>query len=322
MNISDFIIYTDGSYSSSTENGGWGALLTSNNQHTVLQGNVKKDSHPTSNRMELLSAIKSIESTPIGSKIKILSDSQYLIGTMTKNWKRGKNLDLWKELDNICGNRMVTWKKVGGHSGIPENEFVNDLAQFQSGVLAKEPKIEKFYINFKKSYQQPLLSSEISFNSEKLTHIDRSGNAQMVNIGKKNETKRIAKAQSLIKMKSETLAMIQDNSIPKGDVLATARLAGIMAAKQTDKLIPLCHQIPLESVTIEFTFAENHSEIIINSTVEANWKTGVEMEALTAVAVAGLTIYDMCKASDKRIIIGNIHLIEKSGGKSGEFRFD
>jgi cyclic pyranopterin phosphate synthase len=241
---------------------------------------------------------------------------------MTKNWKRGKNLDLWKELDNICGNRMVTWKKVGGHSGIPENEFVNDLAQFQSGVLAKEPKIEKFDINFKKSYQQPLLSSEISFNSEKLTHIDRSGNAQMVNIGKKNETKRIAKAQSLIKMKSETLAMIQDNSIPKGDVLATARLAGIMAAKQTDKLIPLCHQIPLESVTIEFTFAENHSEIIINSTVEANWKTGVEMEALTAVAVAGLTIYDMCKASDKRIIIGNIHLIEKSGGKSGEFRFD
>lgn len=322
MNMQNYIIYTDGSYSSSTENGGWGALLTINNQYSIFQGCEKKENNPTSNRMEMLSAIKGIEGTPADSIIKIFSDSQYLIGTMTKKWNRGKNLDLWKELDRLCLNRNITWEKIEGHSGIPENEFVNALAQFQSGVLSKEPKIENYKIAFEKSSEQAVSPSELFQNPEKLTHVDKSGNAQMVNIGNKNETKRIAKAQGAVKIRTDVLSMIQKNSIPKGDVLSAARLAGIMAAKQTDKLIPLCHQIPLESVTVDFSFSENPSEIIIHSTVEAFWKTGVEMEALTAVAVAGLTIYDMCKASDKRIIIDNIHLIKKSGGKSGEFQFD
>ena len=152
-----------------------------------------------------------------------------------------------------------------------------------------------------------------------LTHFDKQGNPLMVDINKKDSTDRVAIATGKIIMKANTLKKILNLEIKKGDVLNVAKLAGIMAAKKTDQLIPLCHSIPLSYVKVDLE--PNIEESSVNITAEASLvgKTGVEMEALTAVSVAGLTIYDMCKAIDKEMILTNIKLIHKSGGKSGEF---
>ena len=152
-----------------------------------------------------------------------------------------------------------------------------------------------------------------------LTHFDKKGNPSMVNINQKDSTERIAIATGKIIMKANTLKKILDLEIKKGDVLNIAKLAGIMAAKKTDQLIPLCHSIPLSYINVDLK--PNIEESSVNITAEASLvgKTGVEMEALTAVSVAGLTIFDMCKAIDKEMTLTNIKLIYKSGGKSGEF---
>ena len=152
-----------------------------------------------------------------------------------------------------------------------------------------------------------------------LTHFDKNGNPSMVDINQKDTTVRVAIANGKIIMKPNTLKRILDLDIKKGDVLNVAKLAGIMAAKKTDQLIPLCHSIPLSYVNVDLE--PNIEESSINITAEASLigKTGVEMEALTAVSVAGLTIYDMCKAIDRDMILTNVRLMHKSGGKSGEF---
>ncbi len=154
----------------------------------------------------------------------------------------------------------------------------------------------------------------------KLTHIDASGEAHMVDVGDKAETVRVAVAEGFVKMKLETLALIRDGNAKKGDVIGTARLAGIMAAKQTSNLIPLCHPLMLTKVTVDIR--EDHAlpGLRVEAMVKLSGKTGVEMEALTAVSIACLTIYDMAKAADKAMEIVNIRLLEKSGGKSGDFR--
>ncbi len=153
-----------------------------------------------------------------------------------------------------------------------------------------------------------------------LTHIDAKGEARMVDVGSKAETERVAVAEGEIRMAPSTLALIVDGNAKKGDVLGAARLAGIMAAKKTPDLIPLCHPLILASVKVDLEPDENLPGIRVCATVKLTGKTGVEMEALTAVSVACLTIYDMAKATDKAMIITNIRLIEKSGGKSGEYR--
>jgi len=153
----------------------------------------------------------------------------------------------------------------------------------------------------------------------KLSHIDNKGNARMVDISDKNITQREAIARGRIKMKASTLDLIIEGGLPKGDVIPTARIAGIMATKHTHELIPMCHNIPIDSVKIEFEFNTEESCINIKSIVRCNWKTGAEMEALTAASVAALTIYDMCKAVDKDMEIEGITLLEKRGGKSGEY---
>ena len=149
----------------------------------------------------------------------------------------------------------------------------------------------------------------------KLTHLDAHGNARMVDVGGKAETQRIAVASGRITMSDEALAAIRAGDAPKGDVIAAARIAGIMAAKKTAELIPLCHPLALDAVTVEFAFEADG--IRVTATVSLTGKTGVEMEALTAVSVALLTIYDMAKALDKGMVIGGVRLIEKRGGKSG-----
>jgi cyclic pyranopterin phosphate synthase len=155
---------------------------------------------------------------------------------------------------------------------------------------------------------------------KRLSHVDRHGRARMVDISDKGETKREAVARGVITMQPETLRMIQQGSLPKGDVLAAARLAGVMAAKRVPDLIPLCHPLLLTSAEIEFTPVERAGRLDIESRVRITGRTGAEMEALTAVAVAALTVYDMCKAVDKAMVIGSIRLVAKKGGKSGTYR--
>jgi cyclic pyranopterin monophosphate synthase len=156
----------------------------------------------------------------------------------------------------------------------------------------------------------------------KLSHVDDSGRIQMVGVGHKPDTERVAIAEGEVRMKSETLRLIAEGNAPKGDVLTTAQVAGIMAAKQTHNLIPLCHPLPLTKVDVEFEIDEAKSRIRITASARCTGKTGVEMEALTAVSVAALTIYDMAKAVEKGMCIGHIRLVQKSGGKSGEWRME
>jgi cyclic pyranopterin phosphate synthase len=157
---------------------------------------------------------------------------------------------------------------------------------------------------------------------EELTHIDKAGRPKMVDISAKAATQRRAVAKGLVRMKPATLELIKKGQTKKGEVLATAQLAGIMAAKQTPNLIPLCHPIPIEEVTVDFKIDEKNSAIEITATARSTGKTGIEMEALTATAVAALTIYDMVKAVDRGMKIENIRLVQKSGGKSGEITLE
>jgi cyclic pyranopterin phosphate synthase len=151
----------------------------------------------------------------------------------------------------------------------------------------------------------------------RLTHIDENGAARMVDVSAKAETVRQATAKGCVMMRPETRALIEGGGMKKGDVLAAARLAGIMAAKRTSELIPLCHPLPLDAVTVDLTLLEDGVEI--SATVFSTGRTGVEMEALTAVSVAALTIYDMVKAADRGMRIEAIRVIKKSGGKTGDF---
>ena len=155
---------------------------------------------------------------------------------------------------------------------------------------------------------------------KKFTHFDSNGKAIMVDVALKRKTIRTAKASCIVSMDKETFFLIKDGNTAKGDVFGIARIAGILAAKKTHELIPLCHPISISSIKINFELDEKQYLIKIISDCKLNDKTGLEMEALTSVSIAALTIYDMCKAVDKNIIISDIKLLEKSGGKSGKFK--
>jgi len=155
--------------------------------------------------------------------------------------------------------------------------------------------------------------------SRKLTHFDRSGNAHMVDVGSKGETERVAVARASVTMQPATLKLIAAKKAAKGDVLAVAQLAGIMAAKKTPEIIPLCHPLALSSVDVKLSLDKRRSAVDIEATCKLKGRTGVEMEALTAASVAALTVYDMCKAVDRGMVISEVKLLHKSGGKSGTF---
>ena len=152
----------------------------------------------------------------------------------------------------------------------------------------------------------------------RISHLNKKGEAHMVNIGEKEISKRCAIAEGIVRVESTTIEKIKKDKLPKGDLFGTARIAGIMAAKKTSELIPLCHNLLISSVKIEIKLVKN--DIYVLSTVKCDGKTGVEMEALTAVSVSCLTIYDMLKGLDKNAFIANIQLLEKSGGKSGDWK--
>ena len=155
-----------------------------------------------------------------------------------------------------------------------------------------------------------------------LTHIDENGHVRMVDVGEKPDTKRAAVAKGEVVMRPETLHRIAERSLPKGDVLTVAQIAGTMAAKRTSELIPLCHPLLLTQIDLSLSIEEKKSAVVITATVRSFGETGVEMEALTAVSVAALTLYDMVKAVEKTVKINNIRLVEKHGGKSGSIVFE
>ena len=156
----------------------------------------------------------------------------------------------------------------------------------------------------------------------KLTHLDEAGRARMVDVGDKDDTERVAVARGSVQMQPETLALIMEGNMKKGDVLTVAQLAGIMAAKRTSDLIPMCHPLMLSHVAVTCTPNPAENRVDIEASVRLKGKTGVEMEALTAVSVAALTIYDMAKAVDRGMIISDVRVVEKSGGKSGDWRLE
>jgi len=158
-----------------------------------------------------------------------------------------------------------------------------------------------------------------SSDEPRLSHIDASGRAHMVDVGAKDETQRVAVARGRVLMQAETLRLLLRGEIAKGNVLTTAQVAGIMAAKRTHELIPMCHQLLLTGVDVDLVPDESANAIEITATARTTGKTGVEMEALVAVSVAGMTVYDMCKAVDRAMRIDAVRLVRKSGGKSGDF---
>jgi cyclic pyranopterin phosphate synthase len=281
-------IYVDGACQGNPGPGGWAAIIVDGERRQELKG---REESTTNNRMEILAAIKGLEQTPKGSHVVIHSDSEYLVRTMTQNWKRKANIDLWHRLDDLVGERKVDWVWIKGHAGHFENERVNRLANEMAGVVEQAP--------------AP-------------THFDAEGKVHMVDVSEKAATERVAIAKGAVIMKPATLEMIKRGEMSKGDVLAVAQMAGIMAAKQTSHLIPLCHPLPITNVSVEFKLDEGRSAVDITATVKTTAQTGVEMEALTAVAVSALTIYDMCKAVDRGMRIESIRLVRKSGGRSGD----
>jgi len=160
----------------------------------------------------------------------------------------------------------------------------------------------------------------VTMRDSKLTHLDARGRARMVDVGDKPVTRRLARARGAVRMSAEALRLVHQGNLPKGDVLAVARLAGIQAAKQTAHLVPLCHLLPLDHVDVDLRVNTRRRQVEIESRVACRGATGVEMEAVVAVCVAAATVYDMCKSIDRSMIIGGIELVQKSGGRSGVYR--
>jgi len=285
-------IYTDGSCDPNPGQGGWAAIVVDGGAKRTLHGGEQRT---TNNRMEMLAVIKGLGSVPEAADVRVFSDSQYVINTMTRGWKRNTNNDLWTSLDAEAGKRNVEWQWVRGHAGDPLNEEADALARNASEMAGGNPV------------------------DSSLSHVDASGKAQMVDVGRKAETTRVAVAKGSVRMGADTLALVRSNGFEKGDVLGVARVAGIMGAKNTSTLIPLCHPLPLDQVTVEFELNDDAVAVDITATARTKARTGVEMEALTAVTVAALTVYDMCKSADRTMRIGDVRLVRKSGGKSGDF---
>ena len=303
-------IYTDGACLGNPGPGGWGAVISGDGIKRAVHGS---DPHTTNNRMEIMAVVEGLRNISDKSEVAVFSDSTYVINTMTKNWKRNKNKDLWNLLDQEVNSRAVSWHWVKGHSGDPLNEEADRLA-YGEATGKFGPEHEPFLGEGLMETDKP---EPIRTKDDTLTHVDERGAARMVDVGAKPDSDRVAVAIGFVEMKTETLQMIKTNEFKKGDVLSVARIAGIMGAKQTPGLIPLCHPLPLTQVTVDFELDEERSRVEIRATAKTHGKTGVEIEALTATSIAALTIYDMCKAVDRGMQIGT-RLLSKTGGQSGD----
>ena len=281
-------IHTDGSCLGNPGPGGWGAIII------YPDGDVKElsgsNQDTTNNRMELKAVIEALNFLESGSMIELFSDSLYVINTITKGWQKKANIELWNELDNVIQkHNNISWNWVKGHSGDFYNEKVNDIAQGKAEMVKKN----------------------------NLSHVNEEGSVQMVDVGQKSDSERIAVAKGFVKVSQEIISQVLAANNPKGDVLSISRIAGIMAAKKTPELIPLCHQIDLNHVDITIDIDDENNRFVIEASTKSSSKTGVEMESLVAVSITALTIYDMTKAIDHDSLISDIQLVSKKGGKSG-----
>ena len=313
--MAQYEIYTDGSCSGNPGPGGWGAIVLTGGAKTPLSGG---EPQTTNNRMEVMAAIEGLAAVPAGSEVTVHTDSQYLVGTMTKHWKRNVNTDLWDRLDKEVAARAVKWEWLRGHAGHPLNEEADRLAvaamgRFNGGSVPSRPAVPSG------SAPEATPVQQTTTGQDTLTHLDAEGNASMVDVGGKPDSLRTAVASGTITMRPETLELILQGKVEKGDVFTVARIAGINAAKHTWELVPLAHQIPLSHVAVDFATDLSAGTVTITASTRTTAKTGVEMEALTAVSVAALTIYDMCKAVDRAMVIGDVRLMEKRGGTHGDY---
>ena len=297
-------IYTDGAYNPVLGQGGWGAVVVEDGQKRVFSGTDKKT---TSNRMEITAALEGILRIPQGSEVVVYTDSQYLFGCMSKGWQRRANRDLWERVDAAVSQRRVRWQWIERTTKNPFHQEAHSLA---TNLASQSERLWPVSSEGQKGQPEAPVGEE-------LTHMDAMGRPRMVDVTEKPDTQREALAGCMVRMKASTFNLLKKGSMPKGDVLAIAQLAGIMAAKQTPHIIPLCHPVLIGDTKVEFGLDEKASTVEITTTVKSTGKTGVEMEALTAATAAALTIYDMCKAVDRGIQIDRIRLIRKSGGKSG-----
>ena len=317
-----FDIYTDGSCSGNPGPGGWAAVIEHDGEKTRLSGGERST---TNNRMEIMAAIKGLEAAPPGATAVVHSDSEYLVKTMTKGWKRNVNRDLWEQLDLTVAKRNVDFRWVRGHSGHPQNEEADRLAVQAMQAAANGDTSSDSLSPWERVRVRASPSGVASPSAPAeggLTHIDPHGSARMVDVGDKPDSARTAIASGVVAMQPETLSLIVEGRAEKGDVFTVARIAGINAAKHTWELIPLAHQVPLSHVSVDFEPepATETARVRITAQARTTAKTGVEMEALTAVSVAALTVYDMCKAVDRGMTIEGVRLVEKTGGTHGDYR--
>lgn len=296
-------IYTDGAYNPITRDGGWAAVLVEEDRQRVFSGMVTAT---TNNRMEITAALEGLKQTPMGTETTVYTDSQYLYGCMARNWERKANRDLWELMDKEAAQRKVKWEWIDQNVINPYQKEAHNLATAQ--------------VNPKEGNQKE--ASAKAAAAVGLTHVDAAGRPKMVDVTEKADTVRESTAKCTVRMQPATFDLIKQGKVAKGDVLTVAQLAGIMGAKQTPYLIPLCHPLLIGEAKVEFKPDEVSSSIEITAMVKITGKTGVEMEALTATAIAALTIYDMCKAVDRGITIDNLRMVRKSGGKSGTIELE
>lgn len=298
----------------------------------------------TNNRMELMGVIAGLESTAsLGKerKTEVVSDSSYVVNGMSKGWARrwrangwrrnkqgdmALNPDLWGRILDAVDDRDVVFRWVKGHAGHPQNEECDAMVREASRLPKKQQLIDTGYERKGSAptvemspFQSLIETDQLTKPQLELTHIDSSGEARMVDIGDKAITERIGTASCEIEMSAKTLSLIRSGSIGKGDVIATAKLAGVMGGKRTADLIPMCHNIPISQIEVDIEELADGTGLKIEATARANWRTGVEMEAMTAASIAALTVYDMCKSAERGIRVKNLSLLRKSGGKSGDY---
>ena len=355
-------IHTDGSCLLNPGPGGWGAVIAGEGGATSKLSGGERST--TNNRMEIVAVIEALEAIPQGASAVIHSDSEYVVKTMTKGWKRNANKDLWERLELAAAARNVEFRWVRGHAGNKGNEMadrlaVNAMKDIERGKIpsggrsvenappphkaaasppsAPSPRRQESEsaprpatpanaapptrLREPESAPRPAPSANAapSANEPALTHLDAQGSVRMVDVGGKPHSARTATAAGEVAMQPATLALILDGQIPKGDVFTVARIAGINAAKRAWETIPLAHQIPLSSVSVDFDADAPRGRLAITAEARTTAQTGVEMEALTAVLAAALAVYDMCKAVDREMVIGNARLVRKTGGTRGDY---
>ena len=350
MSQENLVIYSDGGAIGNPGPGGFGVIVEADGRSFNLSRGYRRT---TNNRMELMGVIAGLESTTEigkGRRTEVVTDSRYVVDGMSKGWakrwrangwRRNKqgdmalNPDLWGRLLDAVEGRDVSFLWVKGHSGHPQNERCDAMVREVSSLPRSQQVIDAGYESptgalavASRPFESLVATVEpdgAEFDTEsmpKLTHVDSSGEARMVDVGGKAITERVATAGCEVLMSTETLSLVRSGRIGKGDVISTAKLAGVMGAKRTAELIPMCHNIPISQIEVDIEELDDESGLKVEATARATWRTGVEMEAMTAASIAALTIYDMCKSAERGIRVTDLRLLRKSGGKSGEYTAD